>query len=203
MIQTRHAPAGDYRPDLDRRLYAARRESQQSNTVDGNNAIIKIELDGSLLPVGTNGLEIFGGQSEVMGLAIHSFFGRPAPPREFSVRRCVGENGVGIWLWGGGNSQIVGNFLGATASGLAPTYPRQPGTASSGILVGSYDNVIQENLIVGNQGPGVVLGSQFGETLAEHVYGNKLYGNYIGMGQDGGSPLANVPVCRVLGCLRQ
>jgi hypothetical protein len=68
---------------------------------EGNNAVIKIELDGSLLPLGTNGLEIFGGQSEVRGLAIHSFYGKPVPNQEFLGTTIVGENGAGIWLWSG------------------------------------------------------------------------------------------------------
>ena len=157
----------------------------------GNNAVIQVELDGSLLPIGSNGLEIFGGQSEVTGLAIHSFYGRPIRHQEFLGTTMVAENGVGIWLWAGGNSQIVGNFLGVTASGQVPPYPLPAGTASSGIMVGSYDNVIQENLVVGNHGPGVVLGSKFGDVLATNVYGNKLYGNYIGIAQDGQTPLAN------------
>ncbi len=157
----------------------------------GNNAIIKIELDGSLLPIGTNGLEIFGGQSEVRGLAIHSFYGRPITHEEFLGTTIVAENGSGIWLWAGGNSQIVGNFLGATASGLVPTYPLSAGTATSGIMVGSYDNVIQENLVVGNHGPGIVLGSKLGDVLATNVRDNKLFGNYIGMQQNGQTPLPN------------
>ncbi len=157
----------------------------------GNNAIIKIELDGSLLPIGTNGLEIFGGQSEVHGLAIHSFYGRPITHQEFLGTTIVSENGLGIWLWAGGNSQIVGNFLGATASGQVPTYPLSAGIATTGIMVGSYNNVIQENLVVGNHGPGIVLGSKLGDVLATNVRDNKLFGNYIGMQQNGQTPLPN------------
>jgi hypothetical protein len=120
---------------------------------EGNNAVIKIELDGSLLPVGTNGLEILGGQSEVRGLAIHSFYGKQISDQEFLGTTIVGENGMCIWLWAGGNSLIVGNFLGTTASGQFPSYPLPAGTATAGIVVGAHDNVIQENLIAGTADP--------------------------------------------------
>ena len=110
-----------------------------------------------------------------------------------------GHLAVGWW-----QQSDRGQFSGSHGIWVCPTYPRQPGTTSSGIMVGSYDNVIQENLIVGNQGAGVVLGSMFGEVLAKKVYGNKLYGNYIGMQQDGQTPLRNTDGgAHMLGCRRE
>ena len=45
--------------------------------------------------------------------------------------------------------------------------------------------------MVGNHGPGIVLGSKLGDVLATNVHDNKLYGNYIGMQQNGQTPLPN------------
>ena len=141
--------------------------------------------------MGTNGLELFGGDSEVKGLAIHSFYGSPVPVEEFLGLKIVAENGAAIWLWGGGGNQVVGNFLGATATGVLPANHGQSWAKSSGVLVGSAYNMIRENLIVGNEGSGVVLGSKYGDVLAKDVHDNKIYGNYIGMQQDGETPMPN------------
>ncbi|MCU0963244.1 MAG: right-handed parallel beta-helix repeat-containing protein, partial [Pirellulaceae bacterium] len=158
---------------------------------DGHDAVVKIELDGSRLPIGTNGLDIVGGQSEVMGLAIHSFYGRPIAHQEYLGTTIVGEGGMGIWLWGGSGSQIVGNFLGATAAGQLPTYPRPADAISTGVVAGSADNVIQENLVVGHSGAGIALGAKIATELAENVRGNRVVGNYVGLLQDGQTPRGN------------
>ncbi|MCI0437670.1 MAG: hypothetical protein L0177_00885, partial [Chloroflexi bacterium] len=67
---------------------------------DGNDAIIKIEIDGSLLSdVNVAGLHIVAGDSEVRGLAINGF----------------GQNNIRI-EFGGGNV-IEGNFIGTDVTG--------------------------------------------------------------------------------------
>src|SRR5207247_2595329 len=65
----------------------------------GDNAILKIVLDGSLVGAG-NGFDIRAGNSTVRGFAINGF-----------------SNGNGIVLAGGGNDFVVGNFIGTDATG--------------------------------------------------------------------------------------
>ena len=148
-----------------------------SKTVrQGNDAVIQIELDGANLPLGANGLVIAGGQSEVSGLAIHSFRGKPVPSHDLLGVIVDHVNGAGIGLTGAGGNIIAGNFLGAAADGS----PR--GSFGSGVTIESSDNVVQENIIVGNM---------LGVEISGDVTGNKLFANYIGVGQDGMTPVHN------------
>ena len=63
-----------------------------------SNAEIRIELDGSALGAGANGLHITAGDSEVRGLAIGGF------------------QGAAILLETGGNNIIAGNYIGTNFS---------------------------------------------------------------------------------------
>ncbi len=158
---------------------------------DGHDAVIQIELDGSLLPIGSNGLEIVIGQSEVTGLAMYSFRGTPLPPEEFLGTTVIAENGTGIWLWAGGGNIVAGNLLGAKANGLPPANAPSGWSMTSGITIGSSDNVIQENVIVGSQTAGIIIGAKDADAVALNVHSNMIYGNYIGVAQDGETPLPN------------
>lgn len=74
--------------------------SPNTNDLDqGNNAVLQIVLDGTLLS-GETGLEIKGGNTTVRGLAISNF-------------------GVGISLTENGGNTIEGNFIGTNASGTS------------------------------------------------------------------------------------
>lgn len=143
----------------------------------GHDAVIRIELDGSKLPMGADGLVITGGQSEVIGLAIHSLRSKPIPSHEELGVTIDHEGGAAIQLAATGGNSIVGNFLGANADG----FPM--GTLGVGVYIGCSDNVLQENIIVGNM---------TGVTIAGNgVAGNQLHSNYIGVGQDGMTPAHN------------
>ncbi len=144
----------------------------------GNDAVIMIELDGAKLPMGADGLVISGGESEVSGLAIHSLRGKPIPSYEDLGVTLDHEGGAAIQLTGAGGNRIVGNFLGANADGFPMA------KLGTGVYVASSDNVLRENIVVGNATGVVVSG--------DGVTGNKLFANYIGVGQDGMTPASNV-----------
>ena len=149
-----------------------------SKTVrQGNDAVIQIELDGSYLPMGADGLVIEGGQSEVKGLAIHSVRGKPIPSYDDLGVVVDAEGGNAIRLANLGGNIIAGNFLGATAGGV----PR--GNFGGGVSIASANNVLQENIIVGNLAGVAIDGVE--------AKGNKLFANYIGVEQDGKTPAHN------------
>ena len=70
--------------------------------MEGDNAILQIILDGSLLTAG-NGLEVAAGNTTVSGLVINSF------PYPYD----------GIVLSSDNGNTISGNFIGTDASGTA------------------------------------------------------------------------------------
>ena len=71
----------------------------------GDNAILLIELDGSMLPGNFYGLYINGGGSTIKGLVINRFKG------------IGGGTAIGIGVKG--NNLIAGNFIGTNAAGTA------------------------------------------------------------------------------------
>ena len=141
--------------------------SKQNTLAVGNDAVLKIELDGSDTDF-ANGLELdpFGTAPEnvVRGLVINDF--EPA----------------GIFVGGTGN-RIEGNFIGTDPSGT-----EREGNLS-GMDVGGTNNFVggtspaARNIISGNRETGLQLGS--GSS------GIRVWGNYIGTNKDGTKPLAN------------
>ncbi len=130
-----------------------------------------VEIDGSTQPNfvdqplivlsgagfgGSNGLHITAGSSRVQGLVVNGF------------------SNYGIWLDGGDNNTIQGNFIGTDQTGTAALANR------CGLVIeNSADNIIggtaagDRNLISGNSDNGLhILGS--GAT------GNVVQGNYVG-----------------------
>ncbi len=113
-------------------------------------------------------LSIVGGNTTVMGLAIHGF-------RQ------------GVWLaWNGGN-EVLGNHIGADVTGTAA-----PGNHGEGIFIDqSPDNVIggpspgEGNVVSGNHGNGVMI-------LGGGSHGNRVQGNIIGADITGTATLPNV-----------
>ena len=111
----------------------------------GDNAVLLIELDGSLAG-SANGLAITAGGSTVQGLVINRF----------------AENGIA--LGDGGSNVIVGNFIGSDATGTVTL-----GNGGYGVLVANnsasnrigtdssaYD-VADRNIISGNVSGGILL----------------------------------------------
>ncbi len=135
-----------------------------------------IEIDGSLAPLGTNGLVIKGGNSIVKGLVINRF-------RRFAG----GGNGMGIVLDLIGGNVITGNYIGTSADGQT-SLPNQ--TAGVGIFGASGGNRIggttteERNVISGNGNSGIMINSA-------NSSGNIVLGNYIGTNAAGTSPLGN------------
>jgi hypothetical protein len=142
----------------------------------GDNAVLKIVLDGSLAGV-VDGLVIAGGNSTVRGLVVDNF-----------------GYGTGIYISRGGNNLVVGNFIGTDATGVASS------ANNNGLLIYSSGNTVggvspgDRNLISGNNSGlpnSADGGSQPGDRGIYIGNGNLLQGNYIGTGRSGTSALGN------------
>jgi CSLREA domain-containing protein len=142
----------------------------------GDNAVLKIALDGSLAGE-ADGLVIGGGNSTVRGLVVDNF-----------------GSGTGIYITSGGNNLVVGNFIGTDATGVAP------GANNNGLLIYSSGNTVggtspgDRNLISGNNSglpDSADGGSQPGDRGIYIGNGNLLQGNYIGTDRSGTSALGN------------
>ena len=129
----------------------------------GLNTVLKIELDGTNVGAGVNGLRISAGSSTVRGLVINrvSCLGSCAP-------------GKGIRLDTNGGNVIEGNFIGTDITGTADL-----GNDSAGVYILSANNntiggAVPEarNIISGNN------------TQQVHIWsgatGNLVQGNFIG-----------------------
>lgn len=127
------------------------------------NAIIKIELEGSLISSLASGLTIVAGSSNVRGLAINRF------------------TSVGIDVRENGSNVIEGNFIGTDINGQLRF------SNAHGIQILSDNNTIggaapnARNLISGHYGEGVFINGS----------GNTVQGNYIGTDVTGHSELYN------------
>ncbi len=93
------------------------------NTLDaGTNAVLQIELDGSLAGDDVSGLVFRNASSVVRGLAVNRFDGA----------------GVAVWdVYDGGHSVIEGNFLGTDITGRLPRGNRSDGIRLEAVWVGS------------------------------------------------------------------
>jgi CSLREA domain-containing protein len=134
----------------------------------GTNAVLKIELDGSLAGPGVDGLHIIAGPSRVRGLVINRF-------------------SDGIELSGAGGNVIQGNFIGTDVPGTVAL-----GNADHGIRIFlSSGNTIggtaasARNIISGNAFNGIDIFSFGAET------GNLIQGNLIGTDATGTVGLGN------------
>ena len=121
-----------------------------------------IELDGTNAGTDVNGLTISGKGSWIRGLVINRF------------------NGNGVVLQGSGGEQVIDeNRIGTDASGTTDM-----GNGKAGVLVSGADrSVLKDNLISGNDGPGVELSGG-----ADHV---EIAANTIGANAIGSSDLGN------------
>jgi len=136
---------------------------------NGDNAVLKIELNGASAPAGSDGLLINANGSTVEGLAINRF----------------GGDGVAITGSGATNNTVQGNFIGTDVSGVVAL-----GSSGSGLSIFSSNNTIgglspaARNLISGNGLDGVDL------TNAAAT-GNLVEGNFIGTDATGADKLGN------------
>lgn len=132
----------------------------------GCNAVLRIELDGSLAGADVTALVIIAGNSTVRGLVINRF------------------SGSGILLGANGGNRIEGNFIGTDVTGSVDLGNAQDGiridTLSGNIIGGP--TAAARNVISGNGQQGIDI---FNST------GNVIQGNYIGTDAAGTAVLGN------------
>ena len=164
-----------------------------NDQINGGDAVLKIELNGTLLPktgvgLGTYGLKITAGNSTVRGLVIDRFI--DAFPS------------VGIWLSGAGGNVIQGDYLGTDVTGSSDFLASRPTTLSSNIMGYAVFLDSTTNNLIGTDGDGVndagernvIDGSDFGVAASNNhgpVSGNVVAGNFIGTNAAGTAGLGN------------
>lgn len=142
--------------------------ASENSLTTGNDAVIKVQLNGTNAGAGARGLEILGDDIIIRGLAINRFVG----------------DGI---LITGSNNVVDGNFIGTNAAGTADF-----GNASDGVAIlgGSNGNTIggttraARNLISGNDSRGVLV-------AGPSTSGTLIQGNYIGTDAAGTTDLGN------------
>jgi hypothetical protein len=130
----------------------------------GNDAVLKIVIDGINAGAGANGLDVYGSGSIVRGLVIQRF------------------SGAGILL-SGYKVDAYGNFVGTTALGTAAR-----GNVVGIRVTGDQADVgsslpANRNVISGNQGDGILV-----ESPSSYSF---ILGNYVGVRKGGGVALPN------------
>jgi len=96
-------------------------------------------------------------------------------------RNLISGNGIGIYIFGGTDINVRGNYIGTDATGSAPL----PNT--QGILTICFScefggpTTAERNVISGNKNTGLILESS----------GGLIQNNYIGVGADGFTPVGN------------
>ena len=126
----------------------------------------QVVINGSAAGASANGLAITGGNTTIRGVVIQRF------------------GNIGIVITGSGNNVIAGNRIGTTADGLLPA----PNGGSGIVIDGPPSNRIgggsaDRNVLSGNRVTGI--------TVMNGATGNLIQGNYIGVGADGLSDVAN------------
>jgi CSLREA domain-containing protein len=146
-----------------------------ANTLtNGDNAVIQIELSGSMAPAGTSGLVIGTSGCTIRGLAINSF--------TFMFDGSADVDGFGIALApqsGANNNSIEGNFIGVDATGTVAL----PNT-NGGIFVDHSSNnntfggtaPAARNLISGNGNTGLTIFLSLGNTIQGNFIGTDITG---------------------------
>jgi hypothetical protein len=136
----------------------------------GNDAVIKIELNGTNAGTFADGLLITASNSTIKGLVINRFF----------------DNGVQIDGSGATGNKIEGSFIGTNTDGSAAL-----ANGNAGVDIFNAPNTTvggttpaQRNVLSGNVADGV----QIAGSLAT---GNNVLGNYIGTKANGSEALGN------------
>jgi titin len=129
-----------------------------------------IELNGSGVGANVDGLDIAGGNSTVLGLAINRF------------------SAAGIKLMTAGSNTIKSNYIGTDPAGNLAE-----GNGGDGILVtlNSNANRILDNVISANKGNGIYLNGYVFAVNNPATTGNIIQGNFIGTNASGGAALGN------------
>ncbi len=145
----------------------------------GDDASLKIELDGTNAPQATNGLEIVAPNSVVRGLVVNRF--------SFSGIEVFGPT-FGV--------RIEGNFLGTDPTGTVDLGNGLAGLSTEGnAAFGSPSQAVlggttpaARNLISGNGGDGIFMSGSFFGAQADS---NRIQGNYVGTDRSGTKDLGN------------
>ncbi len=149
----------------------------------GNNAVLKVQLNGTNAGTNADGLAITSSNSIIKGLVINRFKGN---------KRSAG-NGVLISGTGATGNKVQGNFIGTTSDGSAAL-----GNSRNGVFInGAPTNTVggtasgAPNVISGNVGRGVSI-------IGTEATGNKVLGNFIGTTPTGAPPWPIASVCSSL-----
>jgi len=143
---------------------------------DGNDAILRIELDGSSAGTSASGLVILASRSLVRGLAIGGFAG--------PVGVIGATQGIGILASNASGVIIAGNFIGTDATGTIAR-PNANGVTFGRVTastIGGGDPAAR-NIISGNWGRGI----EFNDLST----GNLALGNFVGTTAAGTGALGN------------
>ncbi|MFW5439425.1 MAG: LamG-like jellyroll fold domain-containing protein, partial [Methylophilaceae bacterium] len=142
--------------------------AQENTLATGTDAIIKIEIDGSIAGLGTDGLTVAGFPplpNTIKGLVVNQF------------------DDYGIALLSGSNHVITGNYIGTDVSGTLDL-----GNGSTGLHIDADDVTVggttaaARNVLSGNDAYGINLNS---------ATGGIIQGNYIGTNAAGNAAIGN------------
>jgi len=136
----------------------------------GDNAVLRIELDGTVAGVNVAGLIFHSSANLVRGLVVNRF------------------DRDGIWIQKGSGNEVIGCFIGTDFSGTAALPNRV------GVLIGGIDEVVEtarigesspasRNLISGNSQGGIAIGSRASNSFVQ--------GNYVGTNAAGDVAVPN------------
>src|SRR5215218_5439583 len=149
----------------------------------GNDASLKVALDGSNASSGSDGLSIDGGSNSVIkGLVINSFGNAGIDVFGFSTAEVVG-------------TRIEGNFIGTDASGTL-----NKGNGNSGVAIFANDisqtvvggtTPAARNLISGNGQNGIDMGDEDATFGGQPSGSIRVQGNYVGTDRSGTKDLGN------------
>lgn len=144
------------------------RGASPNTLAEGNDAVLKVELNGSNAGADTSGLVISTSDSTIKGLVINDFE----------------DDGVLIFRFDATGNRVEGNFIGTNDEGTTSE------GNGDGVLVFGDSNTVggtqpeMRNVISGNNDSGIII---FGSSSD----GNRIEGNYIGTTADGSGDLGN------------
>ena len=163
--------------------YTQHGSSPNTNPIDlPDNAVIRVQLDGSLAGKQVDGLDLHASDSALRGLSIVNFHGQEVSQGSAGF---VNLGGVGIRVFGS-RDVVAGDFLGVLADGLT-----QGGNDFIGVELSGPSNIVggtanaDRNVISNhglNGGEGVVDDASAGQTV--------IIGNFIGTNATGASGLS-------------
>jgi hypothetical protein len=149
--------------------------------------IIGLDITGGALLANTgDGVGIFGCDNNIIGGAGND------------ARNVISGNSVGIYIHGGNNNKVLGNYIGTDSNGALPAGVTTLGNKLNGIVLdgGATTNTIglaannQGNIISGN-GQDAVKGNSNGSGInLTDTSNNVIQANYVGVDANG-KPMGN------------